>query len=60
MPYPYLKENEETILRAGKKERWGKFLYNWEKKEKQKQEDLKKWKKKVINMATTKQDLTGF
>ena len=49
MIYQYLKENEEVILRAGKKERWGKFLYNWEKKEKQKQEDLKKWHKKVID-----------
>ena len=47
MPYPYLKENEEVILRAGKKERWGKFLYPYEKKEKQKQEDLKKWHKKI-------------
>ena len=49
MIYQYLKENEEVILRAGKKERWGKFLYNWEKKELERQKDLEKWHKKVIH-----------
>jgi len=60
MPYSYLKENESVILNKGLIKRYRKNFYSWERKEKERQEDLERWHKKVIHIATTKQDLTRF
>ena len=53
MIYQYLKENESVILNKGLVKRYRKNIYSWEKKEKQRQEDLAKWKTKVIPSLLT-------